>query len=234
MNSDYKKRIDSAYKLLSGTSTTVEKFESVRVLIKGVNPKIDVLLTECSKHLTTIGKIQANQIVELTAENLPEQTEKDKKRKKAILLFIKSFKDLKSEVERVRTEFQNSNQQGKINTASRIGLSAKGVFGLLTIAAVVIVGFITLQGKGQNANQAKQSPAPTDIAPSKTTIKAIEFNGKKIALTELMVGHGPDCDSPHYHALDDISAIALDSSVVKDPGGCGFGRVKEVSIIETN
>ena len=65
----------------------------------------------------------------------------------------------------------------------------------------------------------------------------IVFNGKQIPLTELTTGQGPEClngsnETPHYHAKDHTSAQALDGSTVSDPGGCGFGKVKEVQVIE--
>jgi len=46
------------------------------------------------------------------------------------------------------------------------------------------------------------------------------------------VGHGPDCDSPHYHGLSEVSVKTTDGSLMTDPGGCGFGKVKDVSVID--
>ncbi|HSW48262.1 MAG TPA: hypothetical protein VLG67_04235 [Candidatus Saccharimonadales bacterium] len=232
MKIDVRERLDSALQLLDGSSTTVEKFESARILIKGINPRIDGLLTECSKHLANLNKLQANELIELSAENLPEQTEEEKKRKRTVLLLIKSFKDLRSEVERVRKELGNAGKQGKVNTAARIGIGAKGAFGLITLAAIVIVGVSFFARKNPTPQQIENSLAPTVAISTKSAIQAIEFNGKKIALTELARRNGPDCDSPHYHALNHLSVTALDGSVIIDPGGCAFGKIKDVKVIE--
>src|SRR3989344_226148 len=109
---DFQKRFQEAYKLLTEETTNQEKFESVRVLVKGFNPKIDNALVKVSKALSDIEKLQQGEYVELGVENLPENTEEEKKRKKAMLAFIRYWKELTSEVERVKKELsekENSN-----------------------------------------------------------------------------------------------------------------------------
>src|SRR5689334_9803947 len=99
-----KDRIIAAQKLLSTPSLDKETFGAVQSLLKGINPKVDIVLDTCSKSFNQLQKIQNMEIIELTAESIPETTEKDKKRKKYLLLFIKYWKQLKSEVGRVQGE----------------------------------------------------------------------------------------------------------------------------------
>ena len=93
---------------------------------------------------------------------------------------------------------------------------------MATLAAVVIVGGKYLLGRTQE----------TTTNTSREKIQVIEFNGKQIPITEVVVGTGPDCDSDHYHAADGTSVQAVDGAAVPDPGGCGYGKVSEVTISE--
>lgn len=103
MNSqEVKKRIEAAYTLLSEETTTREKFESIRTLIKGINPQLDKQLARVSGALADVEKLQKGQVIELSAEHLPDRTEEDKRRKRALILLIKSWRQLHSEVERVK------------------------------------------------------------------------------------------------------------------------------------
>lgn len=222
-----KEKVAAALKLLQEDSTTKEKFESIQKLLMGVNPRLDQTLIKVSKAWGDLEKIEEGEIIELSAENLPENTEEEKKRKKRLLLFIRFWKDLKTEVERVKSELENSKPDGK-ESFSKITSFAKGPFGIITILAVIIVGSLIFTGnnRGQEKNpQVESSPKPK--------VQYIEFQGKKIPLTELVTGVGSECDNDsHYHARDHASVKDLDGSTVLDPGGCGFGKVKEVKILE--
>ncbi len=215
---EIKERILAAADLLSGREVSLGKFESVRALVKGVNPKIDVILEQCSKNLSKIEKLRQGEVIELSVEELLEQTDEQKKRKKAIIFFLRSWKDLRGEVDRVKGELAGSSTSA--SSLGRILALAKGPLGLVTLAAVVIV--IGSQFVG------KTSPAPLP----KPRTKVIIFADKKILLDSLYVGTGTDCDSPHYHAKDHISVISLDGTKVSDPGGCGFGKVAETPVQE--
>ena len=46
---DTKKRIFAAHKLLTEKTTSKQKLESVKALIKGINPRIDTFLENSSK-----------------------------------------------------------------------------------------------------------------------------------------------------------------------------------------
>lgn len=232
MNKDSRERILAAQKILLEETTTKEKFEAIRALIKGINPHIDKLLAESSKAISNLEKVQKGDVIQLSAEALPEETEEEKKRKRAVLLFIKSWKDLQSEIERVRSEFSKERQTltEQASNFGRIISLAKGPFGIVTIAAVVIVG-VSLFLSSQKPSSPKPLQAP-ETTSSKSKIRVIEFQGKKIPLSEINERSGADCDSLHYHAKDHTSAKALDGSTVSDPGACGFGRVHEVEIVE--
>jgi len=240
-----KKRIFAAHKLLTEKTTSKQKLESVKALIKGINPRIDKLLEDSSKAFSDLEKLKKGEVIELTAEHLPENTEEEKKRKKALLWFIRNWKSLHSEIDRVKKEFELGKQRGEqqVASAGKIVAFAKGPIGLTTVIAVVLViGLSVFGGKKQETN--KINPSPTNSIPPSTTestsgekIKVIIVDGKKIPLTELTTGQGAECldgqkQVPHYHAKDHVSAKALDGSSVSDPGGCGFGKVNEVKIEE--
>lgn len=224
---DTKKRFLAAYKLLSEQSTTFDKFESVKNLIYGFNPKVDKILNSCSETLSKIEKLQRGEVIELTAEHLPQQTDEDKKRKRLLLLFIRSWKDLKSEIERIRTELDSGEHKSleqRVQMGAKIISFAKGPFGMVTIVALVA---LILVGTFSQA-------IPTEV---KTKTQVITFNDKKIPLSELATGVGPEClsngnQATHYHAKDHEAVKAIDGTRVLDPGGCGFGRVDEVRIEE--
>lgn len=75
-----------------------------------------------------------------------------------------------------------------------------------------------------------------NFAGVKEKIKVIVVNGKKVPLDQVHVGKGPECDSetkqyPHYHANSE-KVTALDGTVIVDPNGCGYGKVKDIPVEE--
>lgn len=141
-----KEKIDAALQLLLDTNTSAAKFEKIRILIKGINPGIDKALESCSKGIKTLKRLQAGDVIELTATNLPEGTGKQKKRKKVLLLLISSWKNLKGEVARIQKLINEQNADGKVTsqenmaTIGKIAATSKGPFGLITALAVIVVG----------------------------------------------------------------------------------------------
>lgn len=234
---DVKKRIEEAYKLLAHETTSREKFESIRTLIKGLSPKIDMLLESTSRALSNIKKLQKGDIIVLSAESLPQNSPEEKKRKQVLIFLINSWRQLEGEVKRISLEFENfksdnTSSEDKITSAGRMASSIKGPFGLITIGAIIVVGMSIFFVKNN-----------TEVLPLQTTpraatkIQVIIFNGKKLPLTELHIGQGPECMSlrtevDHYHALRSDTVKALDGTFVEDPGGCGFGKVEETEIVE--
>lgn len=243
-----KKRIFAAHKLINEKTTTKQKFESIKTLIKGINPRIDKLLEGSSKALYDLEKLQKGELIELTAEHLPENTEEEKKRKKALLWFIRNWKSLKSEVERVKKEFElaqvKQDLKQQVTSGVKIIAFAKGPFGLITALAVIAVISLSVLSKKKTESNKTIIP-PTNLTPtsiieptsSRDKIKVIIFNGKQIPLTELTIGQGLDCldgkaEAPHYHAKNQTTVNALDGTIISDPGGCGFGKVSGVEVVE--
>ncbi len=210
--SDVHGKMISALQLLQGAQMSIATFERVRTLAKGFSPEVDKKLELCSYALSKVQKLQAGDVISLTAEALPEDTEENKKRKKALLLFISSLRNLKNEIKRVDSELIHPIQ---VTSWGRIIGFSKGPFGLITIAALIIVGVLFIfRGKSP-----KKLTAPT--------IQVITYQGKLIPLHELYVGHGSDCDSPHYHATTG-TVTALDGTVIPDPENCGYGKLSNV------
>lgn len=133
-------RIRAADRLLQAENTTLGQIESVRTLLKGINPKVDTLLASCTKSLSKIDKLQSGDIIALSAEAIPELTEDQKRKKKVLLLFLSSWKQLKSEVRRVEKELAGSKTAAQKTTSiGRIIGLAKGPLGLVTLIAVGLV-----------------------------------------------------------------------------------------------
>ena len=147
---DPHKKVKAAGRLLTQDKIDYKTFKELKTLLKGISPKADKALAECDKHYSKLKKYQKGDVIQLTVENLPEETDKDKKRKKALLLFLKYYKQLMAEVNRLHTEYHKDKPQNlseKIETSGRILSRVKGPFGLVTLGAVVIVGGIILYNK---------------------------------------------------------------------------------------
>jgi hypothetical protein len=135
---DIKVKIHAAQDLLNESTTTLEKVQSLLVLLKGTNKKLDALLTQCQTACAAVELASAGALVELSAQGMPEETDEQKKRKKVLLLFIKSWEDLKTEVARVQAELDlgHSVQDSSFwkNTLSH----AKGPVAVITLVAIGI------------------------------------------------------------------------------------------------
>lgn len=170
-------------------TTTREKFSHVCTLLKGTHPKIDELVVHCEKALSTIGKIEQGDVIGLSADHLPENTEEEKKRKKALLLFINSWRNLKSEVARVQAELQNPNNSHtgaeQASMWGRIFKSAKGPLGVITVIAVGVVALqqtsvqLIIQNNGCGTLQ--PSGVPISIPGFKLPQEAILSGGSAVA-----------------------------------------------------
>ena len=256
---DAKAKFQEAYKLIEKDSTTLEKLESARVLLKGLNPKVDALLEKCFHEALRIENIKKGEVLEATLDVLPENTKEEKKRKKAIIFFLQSLKELKEEVERVRAEFESyDNKSGRQQTQSlaKIFSFAKGPYGIITLLALVIAGALIFSSREKGPTQrvfltptssphVTASPPPTPVATptaapvpvQKTKIQVITFGGRQIPLSELEVRTGPDCtnspqEAAHYHAKNNTSVRATDGTIINDLGACAFGKIRDVPVLE--
>lgn len=222
---DIQQKIKAAQNLLTGASPSLATLQSLQTLVRGAHPKIDEILMVLTKHLSDWQRLGGGQIVEVSAEHLPEGTEEEKERKRIILLVLRNWNELKGEIDRVAQELG----QNKINSWTRIAAGAKGPLGLVTLIAVfAVVGYQMFNHK---ADQSSKNPYPP-ASPGQAKIKVLIFNGQQIPLDNLYIGMGSDCDAPHYHAKDHVSALALSGSKLTDPGGCGFGKVSRAKIEE--
>ncbi len=228
----------SVYELLQEATISIDSFEHVHTILKGLHPKVDEKLEICSKALEKLQQLQSGDVITLSAEGLAEDTQEKRKRKKALLFFITTLKDLKSEIKRIDAEFTKANQNGhpsiqhQLTAWGRVVGFAKGPFGIVTFVALVIFGFLLLRGyKTQGTSVVATSAiiSPTTTSKDSLTIQVITYNGKQIPLNQLYVGHGPDCDSPHYHATAG-RVTALDGTVIPDPGNCAYGKLKNVQV----
>lgn len=251
--SQQREKIDSVIKLLSEDSSTLAKVEKVLTLMRGVDARLDKKLESVNRALATLKNVQEGDVLALTLGNLPEGTEKEKKRKKALILFIKTWKDLRDEVERVRAEIDSASGQGanqQVASFAKVAAFAKGPFGIVTLIALVIAIALVFTNRGRTQTQpltvattptpspsASLTPSPV-VSPSpvgKTKIQVITYNGKKIPLDMLAVRTGPDCtnsptEAPHYHAANGQYVFATDGTRINDPGACAFGKVSETQV----
>lgn len=228
-----REKIQQAHKFLEEESTSVEKFNAIILLLKGVSPKIDQKLAAIGKVLDSFEKLQKGDIIELSINGLPENTEEEKRRKKVILFLVKNFKDLKSEVDRAKAEIQS--QGSTPSTFAKIAAKAKGPFGLVTLVAVIIATSIILLNQKEESSKSEQNPTPQTVSRTGNKIQVIRFNQKFIPLSELVARKGVDCNQEdHYHAKNGQSVKALDGSTINDSGSCAFGKVSEAKIEEAD
>lgn len=229
------RRIKAAGKLLSGPTTTIEKFNIVKDLVSGLDPRIDKIINRIDGSLINFNYLAEGDVINLSASLLPEGTDEEKKRKKWLIFFIRNWRLLAKETARIGKELESrSRSTSNKNTlkAVKIVSTAKGPFGLVTLAALVIVASWIIFQPAKKQDLKKLDTSTVSVTPTTgQTLKAIIYKSKQIPLIQLFVGHGPDCDSPHYHALNEISVTATDGTVFPDPGGCGYGRVSQVETV---
>lgn len=143
MNSQtIEKRVRAAADLLQAKELNRATFESLRSLLSGIHPRTDKVLESLSRELKHVEQVQKGDIIELTIEGLPEFTPEQKKRKKALLLFLKFWNDLKGEVKRIEKELAQAKgtpHQGNTRAMGRIWAGAKGPLGIITLVAAGVV-----------------------------------------------------------------------------------------------
>lgn len=141
---DYKsveKRLLAAHTLLESDTVDASAFQSLTSLLHGIHPRIDKTLTTMGHTATHIDMLQKGYVISLTAQSIPAHTPQEKKRKKYLLLFLKYWRDLKSEVARVEKELSEAGtSHGNSNLAwANLFATAKGPLGIITVIAAGIV-----------------------------------------------------------------------------------------------
>lgn len=217
-----RKRLLSARDLLNDETTTRAKLVALTTLLSGVHPKTDALLAECNKALTLVGKIEEGDVIHLSAEALPEGTEEEKKRKRALLLFLKNWKDLQGEVARIEAELNGMqpDASSQASTWSRIFAFSKGP---LAFVAVVAVGLgalsatsvsLTIKNDGCSTMH-MQNPLPVAVRGLSLPNEPIQDGGSGVAtlppLTLNVDGTMPDLVS--LTALGFNTSIKLPSNI---------------------
>jgi len=152
---DFEKRYKAARKILEEDTTSKEKFDSLYKILRGVNKKLDNLLDSTRGIWNKFENLKEGDYLDLSEEaieKLPKNTEKRKKRKRALLLLLRNYKKLTNEVDRVKAEYENElsskdrSSLDKGNSIKRLFKKAKGPLGLITIgAAGITAGIIYLQ-----------------------------------------------------------------------------------------
>jgi|GEM_PF-1865302 len=167
---DAKKRLLAAQTLLLEPSTSVEKFSSIKKLIKGINPSLDHLLEHTERELVTLERMLKLDVIPLALEKLPQNTPEEKRRKRAIVFFFEHWNQLKGEVSRVQAEINAAQSSPdtvhKGGHLARILNFAKGPFASVTVIAVVLVGAGTWTSKSSVQINIKNVGCPTMIPSS--------------------------------------------------------------------
>src|SRR5260221_7276345 len=179
---DAKEKLNAAYELLQGPILSYGTFHHIHTLVKGLHPEVDKKLEIASKAFIVLQKLQEGDVITLSTEHLPETTESQKKRKKALLFFITHIKDLQNEIKRVSAEMSQPSNSAS-DTAWHVGRIikyAKGPVGLITIAALIIVGVALLLHKSQPKTD-------QTVHPTGKSIQVITYKGKQIPLTQFFI-----------------------------------------------
>jgi hypothetical protein len=238
---DISKRLGAAQQLLLAPTTTAEKIKSLRTILAGIHPQLEAKFAEVESHLGAVENVIQGDIISLAADQLPEVTEEDKRRKKVFLLFLKSWNDLKSEVARVQAEMQQ--QQSGAQTGSsmwmRILKRARGPLALVTVIAVGIAIMsqtsvdITIENHGCGTLYAS-SGVPVSIPGLKIPNEELRSGGSVVAtIPSLPVTvDGTDAGSLKIKAVGFNFSIELSNAVtnVTFDGVSLLGKSTDISL----
>ena len=206
LSDSQKANLKLATELLCEDSTTLVKVEKALSLVKGISPKAEKYLSSSIKIIAKINKISEGAVVELSAQNLPEQTKTQKHRKKLILLLITNLKDFKSEIGRLQAL-----QTTSAVSTTKILATLKGPLGLVTVAAaVVVVGAKLIDTKTTSITISNFGCRP--IPP--LTEKSISLPGLKLPGSTIASG-----------GSDTLSIPSIPLSVSLSPGSVTLSSV---------
>ena len=137
-----KQRMMAAQVLLEKKTIDASTISELKTLLSGFHPTLDKSLKRAEAAFLAIDKAGKGDVVELTLVALPDVTHEQKRRKKAILFFLKFWNDLKSEVERVQKEmgddFAHQSIEKKAGSLGAILGAMKGPLGIITVLALGI------------------------------------------------------------------------------------------------
>jgi hypothetical protein len=140
-------KLKSGLELLCEDTTTLDKFQKVVKLIKGLSPKADEHLEKAVKIVEKIKLIQEGDVITLSLDKYQGKTKKQKKIKKLLLLFFGHWKSLRGEIARIsalHTAVTIAGTGAQLNKGNSVKIAkilatAKGPVGAVTIAAAGIV-----------------------------------------------------------------------------------------------
>lgn len=164
-----RKNLAAVAALMNVPTTTKDNIRRLRGLVKGIRPELDEALAGLEREFPTIQKLAQGDIISLVVQDLPETTEEEKKRKKALMLFINTWDKLKSEVARVQSELTAAEGTDRTEQGvhwAKILKSAVGPLGLITAVAVGVgllqVTAVTIEIKnvGCGTFEASGTPIP--------------------------------------------------------------------------
>ena len=182
---DIKRRTQAAMILLSESSTTLEKIHSVMGMLKGINKKLDTALLLVEKQALSLDLVTQGAYIELAVEHLPEETEEQKKRKKGLLLFIKTWGELKSEVGRVQAEVDLGHNVQDSQFWTNMLAFAKGPAALITVVAVGVVmlaqSSVDIVIANEGCSTITATGVPISLPGFKLPSKSIDSGGAETA-----------------------------------------------------
>lgn len=148
LSPEQNEKVTAALELLVEETTTFDKINKVCTLLKGIHPTVDKHIKTATNIVDKLSKIQEGDVISLTLEKLPDNNKKEKERKKLLLLFLKNWRGLESEVKRISDlQKQDSGNANSVQNAIKMGKVLgvmKGPLGLITIAAAGIVAVSSL------------------------------------------------------------------------------------------
>lgn len=152
------KKLKAAIRLMTADDVSHGTFEDIRTLVSGIDHRLDDALTNTSEAMKSLKELHKKDVISLserTAKELPEHTDEQKKRKKALLFFLTNWKKLYGEIKRavaaIESQKENSQSDDPPNNAApsalaKLWATSKGPLGLITVLGVgIAAGIVALK-----------------------------------------------------------------------------------------
>jgi hypothetical protein len=197
---EIRKRTIAAYKLFEGDTISRKKFDAIRKLIKGINSDLDDALEKCSKALKNLELVSKKKVIPLSMKAIPEKTEKQKKRKKVLLLFLRRWKKLKRTVKKLSGAYE----KGESGETDSVGEQAQGLgkqlfFAKGKFAALMAVTVAAIGGVFYFTSQ--KTPEVTDTSMTQKSTE--EKKMVKVSPPVLVVGSEGEEATSNGEVFDD-------------------------------
>lgn|GEM_PF-3436579 len=140
----YRAQLEAAHDLLTESTTSLQKLEKIQTLVYGINPRLDKKLSAAFSAYRSLKKVGEGDIVHLTVHSLPVATSADRRRKKALLLFLSTWKSLQAEVARLSGYVEgiksDPSARSVASKAVKTAAFSKGPLGIITLLAASVLG----------------------------------------------------------------------------------------------